>query len=373
MKTRDALLTYQKSEADTAVETIDLNFVDPISAINLEVACTNGASGNKGNWISDIVSRVEVVDGSTVLAAVNMYALETLHWLKTGQSPGLYPSEWASDSTRHNATLFFGRHLWDRDYALNPETYDNPQLKITFNKAAIRAAGATGFADATNIQLTTVVKLMEDATPPAHYLMAKQIDSFTSAASGDKRIDLPRDYDYRMLLLRAYQAGYETSETISDVKLTCDTDGYILLNRKTKQLDTEARGQFGMSTFRHHIYRANNDEQKAIHNMGYNVSVTPWAGATTHILGTTVASSNRFNMEIHDHDGTIVSTEHNYALMCTGHAMHATLPIVFGVFDDPTTWFSPKPYGKFEAVLTQGTAGSAVEIVAEQVRPNIRV
>jgi len=372
MKTRDAVLTYQKSEADTAVETIDLNFKDPISAIELEVECTNGSGGNKDNWISDIVTKIEVVDGSNVLAALNMFGLETLHWLKTLASPGLYLSEWASDQTRHNATLFFGRHLWDTLYALDPTVYSNPQLKITFNKAAVRAASTTAFATGTNIMLTVVVKLMEGMSPPAQYLMDKQIDSFTSAATGEKRVDLPRDYDYRMLLLRAYQAGYETNESISNVKLTCDTDGYILLDRKTRQLDTEARGLFGMSTFRHHLYRANNQVAKALHNKGYNVSVAPWSGATTHILGITAASSNQFNMEIHDHDGSVVSSEHNYAMMCTGHALHATLPIIFGTLDDPGSWFSPKPYGKFEAVLTQATASTLVEIIAEQVRPNAK-
>lgn len=373
MKTRDAVLTYQKTEADTAVETIDLNFVDPISAITLEVDCLNGSAGNKGNMISDIVTKVEVVDGSNVLSALNMYGLEAMHFIKTGKSPGLYPSEWASDYPRHNATLFFGKHLWDDAYALDPTVYNNPQLKITFNKAAIRAAATSAFAVGDNIRLTTVVKLMEGMTAPSQYLMQKQIDSFSTVGSGEKRIDLPSDFDYRMLVLRAYLVDYEIHELISDIKLTCDTDKYVVLNRKTRQLNTEARGQHGFATFRHHLYTKNNEDVRALHNAGYNVSVTGWAGATTHILGVTKASANRFCMEVHDHDGTIVSSEHNYAMMCSGHALHATLPIIFGLPDEPGTWFSPKPYAKFEAVLTQATAGGLVEIIAEQVRPNLKI
>jgi len=49
MKTRDALLDYQKTVKDTEQYTKDLNLTEPISAIALEIECTNGATSNKGN------------------------------------------------------------------------------------------------------------------------------------------------------------------------------------------------------------------------------------------------------------------------------------------------------------------------------------
>jgi hypothetical protein len=52
-----------------------------------------------------------------------------------------------------------------------------------------------------------------------------------------------------------------------------------------------------------------------------------------------------------------------------GWNLHAIVPVVFGELDKPETWFNPRGYGKFEAVLTQAVASGKVEIVAEQVRP----
>lgn len=368
MKPRDSVMLYQNIETDTMVETIDLNYVDPISAINLEVECTNGATSNKGNWISDIVTKVEVVDGSDVLASLNQFGLESLHFIKSGKPPALFASEWAAGKQRHNATLFFGRYLWDRDYALNPTAYQNPQLKVTFNKAAIRAAGADGFAAGSNILLTAVAKLMEEQTAPKMYLMDKQIDSFTSAASGDKRVDLPRDFDYRLMLIRAYLQLSDIDEILSDVKLTCDTDKYVVMNRKTKQLDAEALGQFGLSTFKHDVYTKHQIAIRALHNKELIVSPNTFEVIDGKIIGLQYAWSNEMKFTLTDNAGTPVAVDTKTSCMVTGHALHATLPIVFGVLDQPDTWFNPKPYSKFEAVLTQAGAGGAVEVIAEQVR-----
>lgn len=194
MKTRDAVLLYQEAQADTATKILDIDLADPISAFYIEVECTNGATSNKGNFISDIVTKIEVVDGSEVLHSLNMFQEEAICFYKTGKVPVLFPSEWGGGIQRHGVHLLFGHYLWDPTLCFVPTSYKNPQLKVTFNKAAIRAAGATGFADATNIKLTVVAKVIEEGASPMGFLMQKQIESFTSSTSGDKRIELPTDY-----------------------------------------------------------------------------------------------------------------------------------------------------------------------------------
>jgi hypothetical protein len=369
VKTRDAVMLYQNTETDTKVETIDLNFVDPISAINLEIDCANGASGNLGNFISDIVTKIEVVDGSNVLQSVNMFGLEALHFYKTGKMPSLFPSEHISGNQRHNASLYFGRYLWDRDYALDPTVYSNPQLKITFNKAAIRAAGASGFASGDTIYLTAVAKLMEDQTAPKLFLMQKQIDSFTSAASGDKRIDLPVDYDYRMLILRAYLQTKDIDELIGNVKITCDTDKYILLDRKTSQLERDALHLFGMGTIKHDVYPSNLSAVRGFFNKEMIIAAHGYEATAGVNVGVQYGWSNEMKFNLHDLATPTALGSTKLTCMVTGHALHATLPIVFGRMDDPTTWFNPKAYSKFEMVLDQDAANGVCEIIAEQARP----
>jgi len=367
MKTRDAVLLYQETQTDTATKTLDIDLADPISAFWIEVWCTNGATSNKGNYISDIVTKIEVVDGSDVLASLNMFQLEALHFYKTGKMPGIFPSEWGGGVQRHGAYLLFGHYLWDPALCLVPTKYKSPQIKVTFNKAAIRAAGATGFADANNILLTIVAKVMEEGASPQGLLMQKQLESFTSTTSGDKRIELPTDYPYSMLLCRFYVQTSDINEIITDLKLTCDTDKYIPFNRKVRDLDSEALGFFGHGKVKHDIFCSHQDAVRGIFNK--EASVTPYfaVGSTAAIIGVNYAWSNEIKLDMYTHDGVAQTTDQKVTLMEIGHSPHATLPVLFGVYGNPDDYFPAPKYGKVELVLTQAVAATC-QIVLEQLR-----
>lgn len=370
MKTRDAVLEYQYTAKDTETKTKDLDLTEPISAIEIEVECTNGATSNLDNFISDIVTKVEVVDGSDVLTSLNMAQLEALHFYKTGRMPTMFPSEWAGGLQRHNAMLLFGRYLWDREYALDPKKFTNPQLKVTFNKAAIRAAAVDGFAVGDNIKLSLIAKVFADLPAPGQFLMQKQIESFTGAASGEKRVTLPRDYVYRMLLTRFWLQGYDINELISDIKLTADTDKFIPFNRKTKQLDAMALSYFGLAEFKHDILRAHGATVRLLVNK--EPTCTAFLGlALTDIPTPAFQWSSQLYLYLYvSNTGVGDPTARNITMREQGHALHATLPIPFGRLNEKEDWFDPKVYGTLELVLTQATiAGAVCEVCAEQVRP----
>jgi len=292
-----------------------------------------------------------------------------MHFYKTGKTPCLFPSEWAGGVQRHNATLFFGRNLWDRLYAFNPGAFKNPQLKVTMNKAAIRAAGADGYASGNNILLTAVAKVFNDLPAPSAFLMQKQIDSFTSVASGEKRIDLPTDYIYRMLLLRPWLEGSDVDEVISDLKLTCDTDKFIPFNRKVKQLDADALARFGPCILKHDFFRAGSWTARTLVNKEPWVTGYTRAPATPRVIVPWAQWSSTYNGELYDMAGALDGTARQITAIEQGHALHSTVPIFFGRPEVAEDWFDPKAYKKLEAVLTQATAGATVQIFAEQVRP----
>ena len=367
MKTRDGVLLYQQTETDTETETIDIDKSDPISAFYIEVDCANGATSNKGNYISDIVTKIEVVDGSDVLASLNQFQLEAMHFYKTGKMPALFPSELASGNQRHGAYLFFGRYLWDPLYALVPGRFTNPQLKVTFNKAAVRAASATGFATGDTIKLTVVSKIMEDGANPQGFLMQKQVDSFTSATSGDKRIELPRDHVYRMALIRAYVQLSDIDEVITDLKMTCDTDKFVPFNRKVHQLDKEAFIQFGAGRLKHDILTQHQAAFRLLFNKEPSLLVYPWEDASPPIVGIRYTWSSEGKLDITDNAGSTIGTDQAFTCVEEGHALHATLPILFGRYMDPDTWFDPTLYGKVELVFTQAVAATC-QVLLEQVR-----
>ena len=368
MRTRDAVLEYQKVLSDAGTLTVDLDLVDPVSAIYLEHEATNGATSNKGNYISDVLTKIEIVDGSEVLYSLNMSQLEALHFYKTRRTPVLFPSEFASGLQRHGVLLMFGRHLWDREYAMDFKRFKNPQLKITSNLAAITAVGATGFVTGT-LKSTVVAKVMEDAgVVPNKYLMAKELESFTSVTSGEKRIQLPTDRIYRMLMARFWVQLSDIDEVITDLKLTLDTDKFIAFNRKVKQLDAEAFSQFGTGRLKHDIFTQHQAAFRMLFNKEPSYTPLAWEDATPEIIGARYFWSSEGKLDINDNAGATISSDMKITGVEEGHALHATLPIPFGIMDEPDTWFNPTPYSKMELVATQAVAATC-QIVAEQVRP----
>lgn len=368
MKYRQNVQLYQETQKDTATKILDLDLPDPISALEIEVQCTNGSTSNKGNFISDIVTKIEVVDGAEVFYSLNMAQLEALQFYKTGRMPVMFPSEWGSGVQRHNAMLLFGRYLNDPEFVFQPSRYRNPQLKITFNKAAIRAAGVAGFADADNILLSVIDHIIEQGATPRGFLSAKQVYSYTTASSGDKRIDLLTDYPTRLMLVRAWLQESDIDELFTDVKLTFDSDKYILFNRKTKQLDAEALAMFGEGRVKHDIFTQHQAAWRMIFNKEPFYTPLSWEDASPEIIGARYFWSSEGKLDITDNGGTTITSDMKITGWEDGHAPHATLPIVFGELMKPETWMDMKGYAKAELVVSQAVGSAVGEIVQEQVR-----
>lgn len=371
MRYRDSVIEYQKTLDDVGTLIKDIDVVDPVTALYLEFQATNEATSNKGNYLSDIITKIELVDGAEALYSVNLTELEALHFYKTGRMPVMFPSEWASGSQRHGCYLLFGRYLGDTEYSMDFTKFKNPQLKITTNIAAIRAIGsAVSFATGT-IKGTIVAKIMEEATKAGKYLMAKELLNFSSSSSSgaEERKELPTDHVYRMLLTRHWVQGSDIDEVSSDLKLTADADKYIAFNRKVKQLDAEAFIRFGLVDLKHDVFASDSDTVRLLVNKEPIVAFYNWYTPLNIFGNICWAWSSQFAPALRLHDGTVYGTDTQLSVREAGHALHATLPIPFGEFMKPETWFNPTPYNKLELVFTSGGTAGACAIVAEQVRP----
>jgi len=368
MRVRDAVIEYQKTLDNAGTLTKDLDLVDPVSALYLEFEATNGGTSNKRNWISDVITKIEVVNGSDVLYGLNLLQLEALFFYKTGRMPTMFPSEFADGIQRHGCLILFGRHLWDPDYCMDFTRYANPQLKITSNLNAIRDVGVDGFLTGT-LKGSIVAKVMEDSPKPSHYLMAKEIKAFTSAASGEERIELPIDYVYRMLMLRSYLEGIDIEYPMQQLKFTCDTDKFVMLNRYVKQLDAEALALFGTGSLKHDIFASNHEVVRTPFNKEPGASITEYEQDGTNLHAITYHWGGAMYLNSATHAGVPDAVDKKWTTIARGHSPHATLPIPFGLMDRPETWFDPTPYKKVEAVITQNYAACASQVVLEQVRP----
>lgn len=367
MRTRDAVLAYQETQSSNkATKTIDLDLVDPVSALCFEFEASNGTTNNKANPLTRCITKLEIVDGSDVLASMSFEEAQALQWYKTGKQPQLREDEGPSAANIIGCMILFGRKLWDKEYAINFNRFKNPQLKISWDLTAIRAVSATtAFATGT-LKISVWAKVMEDlGYSPSKYLMDKQIESWTGGTSGEKRHELPTDYIYRMLMLRTYYTVSDVDENISRLKLTCDTDKFIPFDRYTKQLDAELAQLFGDVVVWKRLHAGSNSQvwlpinkEPQLHMQHLTIGYVAtygwcWSGEAMLIVANAAGSADTDDKRI---DALI-----------EGHALHASLPIPMGVMDDPATWFDPASYKKVELVCTEAVA-AANSIVAEQVR-----
>jgi len=368
MKTRDAVLAYQETQSsDASTKTIDLDIVDPVSAIAFEFQAQGGTTRNQNNPLHRCITKLEVVDGSDVLCSMSFEEAQALQFYKTCKQPFIRIAEMASDYNVIGCMILFGRYLFDREYALDLTKFANPQLKITWDLAKIRAvSGTTAFATGT-FKITAVAKVMEGLPSPGKFLMDKQIESWTGATSGDKRHQLPVDYLYRMLMIRTYYTVSDVNENITALKLTCDTDKYIPFDRDVKQMDAEMAQLFGDCVIWKRCFATTGDQVWVPVNKEPQVSLIPTAADIIPFYAW--CWSGEFYLVLEDYSSTSITADKRIDAMIEGHALHATLPIPMGVMDEPDTWFNPTEYKKVELITTEAVA-SDNSIVAEQVRPN---
>ncbi len=374
MRTRDHDIVRQETQtSDSTSKTWDLSYTDPISAILLEFQATNGTTSNKGNLISDVITKVEIVDGSKPLVSVNMFELEMLHFLKQGITPALFPSEWASCAQRHAAYLLFGRKLWDTMYAFDCKRYKNPQLKITWNLGVVRTVATdTAFATGT-LKITACAKVMEELPAPVKFLSAKQVETFTMPTSGSHKTEMYTDYPWRLLLIRCYLQGYDINEMISYLTLDCDAGKFKPLDtRYVADLDEEALALFGASRVKHDIFESHQDKIRLLHNK--EPDLRPYYQSLTqdNIVGIDYQWSSEAKLNMFNDAGSALTTDQKITAVEEGHALHAILPIPFGDKDKMETWFDATKYGKIDLNLYAPSTGYAgvSSVVLEQERPN---
>jgi hypothetical protein len=372
MRPRDGVLVYKETQSsDASTKTIDLDLVDPVTALYIEAEAVNGTTSNEDNFISDALTKIEIVDGSEILAMLTMHELEAMHFYKLGKVPVLFPSEWASGTQRHGAYLLFGRRLYDPEYAIDFTKFKNPQLKLTWNLAAMRTIDTTtSFATGT-LKLTAVAKIMEGMSPPGKYLMDKELLSFTSSSTSgaEERKELPTDLVFRMLMTRHYVEPCEIDYITSDLKLTADADKFVAFNRKVKQLDAEALSRFGDQVILHPTVRATGGVVRGLTTKETHYRFWPSISTQFTDFVHTLEFSGAVTLETQTPAGGSAGTRRLWSEE-RGHALHGTLPLPFGDMDDPASWFDPTTFKKLELIFTSGGTAGSCAIVAEQVRPN---
>lgn len=367
MKIRDAVLENSHTLANTETHITDINLSDPISALTIQVSGTNGATSNKGNFIHDVVSKIEIVDGSDTLISVSMAELLALHFYNTrGKPPVLRPSEWANGDQVEGAMILFGRYLYDKIYAFDPKKFSNPQLKITVDIEAIRAISATGFATGT-LKLTAIAKVMEGLeTQPVGFISTKQIKSWTTAASGDEDTGLPTDYLIKSILFRSYESEVDIDEALTKIKISVNEGKFVPLEIDGKDLWEENVMKFGELVYRHDFFTKNNQTIKLLVN--HDPVCSYKSDSEGRIFWSSWEWSSAADIEIETDAGVAVTSDEHVRGLIRGSAPLAALIHEFGNENDPADWLKLEPADNAKILCTQGNVGGAASIVLQQLR-----
>lgn len=364
MRTRDDVMRVRDDMGTSGTLIYNLDYVDPISEIDLLFEATNGASHNKENPLEWCVSKIELVDGSDVLYSMPAdLALAVAMHLRQKETHA-YRTEAASDTPYISIPICFGRYLYDPVLSLNPNAFRNLQLRVTFDEATIRAAGATGYVS-DSMQLSIQAKLMEDADAPRGFLMTKDVYDFTTVASGDERVDMPTDYPWRVLFARVYESEVDLRSSVTNYELNCDGGKFIPFDKHARYVVDKMAEVFNPLQIDITAMVSNASYTETFVGIDRQGSVC--AGAAGYIIGASSFWPAACRTYVAEHDGTAANNV-VCRIVTSGWAIHNTLLIPFGRLMEIAEWFDAPQHNNVRFYLTQGNAGAEVNVGVQQLR-----
>lgn len=362
MNRRKTYVENRRVLADSGEITVPLGVRDPVTAIMLEFRATNGVSGNKAVTMADVVSSVEIIDGSRVLVSLTGHQLFALTAYHLGHIPYELITEVPGNTQNLYGVVQFGRWLGDKVYALDPARFTNLQIRLKWNLAAVRAVGDTGFVTG-SLTFTAIADVMEGAPQPQACLTAKQHYSYTSSASGTAYIDLPIDQRIKAVYLRSYSASGGGWYGVANVKVTADQDKFILIDERKSDLQRLITVSNRPFIYKHFYFAKDGDTLYPVLKQDESVSLTPESGDN-------VAAYLNYGIGNGALDLTVGGSAQNSDVDINGE-VQGWMPygvgcIDLGEYDDPDTWFDPTAYNKVQVQIVQDAASAEASLVIEQ-------
>lgn len=362
---RQTYLEKSTTLADSGERVIDINIVDPITALLLQFSATNGTSGNRANLLASNITNIEVIDGSDVFYSLDgSEALAyTAYWQRC------LPADLVSETPAAIQTVTylvpFGRFLGDTYHSFDPKRFVNPQIRVRWNLSTVRAVGVDSFAPSSG-ELTVIALVMEGAPAASSFLMTKQHYTSTGAASGVDYIDLPADATYRNLLLRAYKAGSAVSTVISHLKLNVEAGRYVPIDSDISDLLAYLALEQGHFAYRHLLYAKNSDTASFIVKDKESVGIGSLA-TNDLVVAYNNSGIGQGALSLYT-AGAAQATNVALGASVSGYAPLGCILLPFGKPNDEADWFPAPSFRSIRLELTQGAADATVAVCLQQER-----
>jgi hypothetical protein len=220
----DLLLAATAMPAASGTKTMDILIKKPISRIEMTYTTTKVLATN-AYGVPACIPKIELVDGSKPLHSLCGYTNQALAYYSRGNVAMEQGIHIRTQEECATYAIDFGRFLHDPLLAFDPSKFPNPQLKISWNRAACDASVATD-------SLEIWAEVFDEKMPsPIGFLSAREIWSGNFLAENSvNEILLPEDEVIRQLLVRANYAGYEPNYQVDIAKLDEASGGAVIFD-----------------------------------------------------------------------------------------------------------------------------------------------
>ena len=356
MDIREVVVRDDESRDDAGTKVIDIKVTAPITELIVRLAARNAASITTDAPIDKNITRIELVDGGRTYWNLNGPMSVAAGAYALGQWPSGWYDERLSTYPSIAIPMRFGRYLGDQQFAFDPTRLNTPQLRITWPDSA-------SYLD-DSLTLGVTARVMEGAPSPSQCLIWREVDAWASATSGVKTVDLPTDYPYRSLLMRAYISADVLTNAFTHLKLDCDLGKLILFDMDISEFQDIINEYLPIFQRRHFMVRTHNAYPEAWMGETLGVDVSP--ASLYHMVYAFTAFWSFYNFHAFS-DGDSGLSDCQYQSVVTGRYPHSTLKYDFGRPDDPATWFEPGRFGDVDLKITEGSA-QACAVAIQQPR-----
>jgi len=225
---REVELLRKESIGTAGTKTLDVSLVDPITRLDIMWKKTN-SNRTPVAHPGKIIKSIEVIDGADVLFSMNGQDAIALAYYETGLVPGAMTNYEVGQWSMCIASIYFGRHMWDSKFALDPKRFSNVQIKIEHDLAL---GGSTGtVADLSVYAHVFDEKIIE----PSGFMLSKEIYSFLPVANAWRYISIPTDFPVRALMFGANECEDGPEYNLAHIKID-EADGkHVLLDSETER------------------------------------------------------------------------------------------------------------------------------------------
>ena len=358
MRIRDVYLLNAQSLNDADTVIVDLTRSLKILFLRIIYQATNGATSNTLAKLNSMVSKIQVLDGSNVLHSLSLQEEQAVNAFKYRRLPYQYLTQAAAGVVKEECAIDFRRTPGDMGFYLDTSRYQNPQLQLTHS---LTISATAGFATGSG-KVTVIARVIDSGAPTnLGFVMAKELDSFSSAASGDHNTDLPLDFPIAALLVSNPVSAKAPSETLSNLKVTIDTDSYIPVNEAYADLEQRNVNDYGLF------------EQilEYLHDTSATPKFDPYQ-LPRGPVGPEGATGKGILTLLDQEAATVAMTTGDAAanlVHARGSAPHSSVIYEFGDGMTAEQILAPQGIGKAQLKLTNAATGATPKVVVVQQHP----